>query len=35
VIERRYIGVKKIQFVTKVPIIRELTTVQVAAILTR
>ena len=35
VIQRRYIGVKKIQFLTKVPVVRELTTVQVAAILRR
>ena len=33
VIEQRYVGVKKIQFLTKVPIIRELTTVLVAAVL--
>jgi SAM-dependent methyltransferase len=33
VIERRYVGVKKIQFLTKVPVIRELTTVLVAATL--
>ena len=34
VAERRYVGVKKIHFLTKVPVIRELTTVVVAATLT-
>ena len=34
VIECRYVGVKKVQFLTKVPIVRELATVLVAAVLT-
>lgn len=34
VIECRYVGVRKIQFLTKVPLLRELTTVVVAAVLT-
>ena len=34
VLERHYVGVKKINFLTKVPVVRELTTVIVAATLT-
>jgi len=34
VLERQYVGVKKIHFLTKVPVIRELTTVVVSATLT-
>jgi SAM-dependent methyltransferase len=34
VLDRHYVGVKKIQFLTKVPVVRELTTVVVAASLT-
>jgi len=34
VVERRYVGVRKLHFLTKVPVVRELTTMMVTAMLT-